>query len=496
MSLFRNKSHDVHHSAIAGYWYPADPESLRKEIQSHLDNVKDPVVLEMLPAAFISPHAGYSWSGDCAAHLYRSLQGEAGRRVKRVILMAPSHYAHIGGVSTLDLRAYETPLGKVQVDQDVVKQLLEKPDFGTNPGAHAEEHSDEIQLPFLQVALQGDWKLVDLVFQGTAPEQWKSIADSILPFVDENTLLVASSDFTHFGERFGYMPFSDDIPENLRELDLGAVEAALSLDIDQWEGYKSRTGITACGFEPIGTLLALLRRVSEAGPDIRGRLVNYYRSGDINDDFSSSVSYAAILFEPAHVEAEALQVEGEELNGEEREYLLALARRALTQFLQDGSMPEPEIPSQLSEERLMKKRGVFVTLTAGKRLRGCIGSIPAQDPLARAVMRHAVQAAVEDVRFTPVQLEELNDIHIEISVLTTPREVGSHDEIVLGRDGILLDREPWRSVFLPQVAPEQGWDVPTTLNHLSLKAGLPPEAWKDDETKLHIFQAQVFEERE
>lgn len=505
MSFFRNKNRDVHHSAIAGYWYPADPHELREEIQSHLASVKDPVELQRLPAAFISPHAGYQWSGDCAAHLYRSLQGPVGKRVKRVILMAPSHSAYIGGVSTLSVRAYKTPLGEVPVDQDVVKELLKKRDFGTNPGAHTEEHSDEIQLPFLQVVLPGVWKLVDLVFQGTGPKEWESIAESILPFVDGSTLLVASSDFTHFGERFGYKPFADDIPEQLRKLDLGAVDAALSLNSETWESYKNRTGITACGSEPIGTLLTLLRRIGEMSPDVtpgfEGRLANYYRSGDLNDDFSSSVSYAAILFEPkcapedsAEDSIPATEHGSEELDEEEQTFLLSLARKSLTQYLLGGSVPQPEIPDHLSSERLMKERGAFVTLTQQGRLRGCIGSIPAQDPLAKAVMRHAVQAAVEDLRFPPVQPDEVEEIHIEISVLTTPSEVERPEDIVLGRDGILLERELTRGVFLPQVAPEQGWDLPTTLRHLSMKAGLPREAWKETDTKLYVFQAQIFEE--
>ena len=483
---FRSRGADVRPSAIAGTWYSADRAALEEEIADLLNAVGPQPPIERLPAAFIAPHAGYQWSGRCAAHLYRSLRDGAGKAVRRVILLAPSHHAAIGGASLLPVRGFETPLGEVPVDQEAVGALLGRPPFHTVAEAHAHEHADEIQLPFLQSVLTGPWRLLDVVIQGTGLEEWEGMACALLPFVDEETLVIASSDFTHYGRRFGFLPFTEDVPDRLRQLDLGAVDASLTGDPAAWSLYRERTGITVCGFEPIGILLSLLQRIRGLPgiPDMTGRLLDYYRSGDLNGDFTSCVSYASVLFQPAGAVEEA-----GDLTGEDGALLLGLARRTLVSYLRTGRLPD--VP-----ERLETRRGVFVTLRRGGRLRGCIGSLAAEETLPQAVIRHAVQAAIQDPRFPPLSAEEIEDTRIEISVLTEPRMIGGVGEIRLGRDGIVLEAGAHKAVFLPQVAQEQGWDLPTTLNHLAMKAGLAPGAWRDPGTAFRTFRAQVFEEPE
>jgi hypothetical protein len=478
-------------------------------LESHLARAGEKVLLQELPAALVSPHAGYDWSGDCAGHAYATLRGPAGSKVRRVVILAPSHYAYLDGASVLPVSAYETPLGRVPVDREAVERLLREPGFRTVEEAHAQEHADEIQLPFLQHVLPGPWKLVDVVVQGVGPERWEDFGRSLLPLVDAATLVVASSDFTHFGHRFGYFPFREEIPENLRRLDLEGADRVLAVDPEGWAEYKEATGITACGFEPIGILLHLLRLVTrerrELARGFRGHLLDYYRSGDLNGDFSSSVSYVAILFEPirrpeeregSRDTEEEEEAGSERLGPAERSFLLKLARETLELYLREGRTPKVEIPEGLRRDLLTQPRGVFVTLRKGDRLRGCIGTIVGQEPLVEGVVRQAVQSAVSDPRFPPVTPEELPGIRIEISVLTPLREVSGPGEIVLGRDGILLERGGHRAVFLPQVAPEQGWDLETTLTQLALKAGLGPEDWKDPQTRFSVFQAEVFEEPE
>ncbi|MBD3337288.1 MAG: AmmeMemoRadiSam system protein B, partial [Candidatus Eisenbacteria bacterium] len=473
--------------------------------------VREPARLERLPAAIVTPHAGYRYSGACAAHAYQALDNETGRRIRRVLLLAPSHYAAVQGVSVAPYEAYQTPLGRVPVDRDAARALLKRAGFQTVPAAHREEHSDEIQLPFLQVVLERDWKLVDLVVQGTEPGDWDRIAEALQEHVDEATLIVASTDFTHYGFRFGYAPFTDDVPENLRRLDLGAAEHALRLDPEGWAAYKRKTGITACGFEPVGIVLTLLKRIAAAEElKFEGRMLDYYRSGDLNGDFSTSVSYVAMLFHPeARPGSSEAAVPGESaalhpssgprpreaLTAAEQEFLLETARRTLVEYLKTHDMPPVELPAELRGGPLEEKRGAFVTLRVGERLRGCIGNIIAKDPLVHGVRRNAVQSGFQDPRFPPLSPEELHRLQIEISVLTPLKAVGGPGDIVLGRDGILLERGPARAVFLPQVATEQNWDLPTTLQHLSMKAGLSPEAWKDPGTRFHVFQAQVFKEQ-
>jgi AmmeMemoRadiSam system protein A len=135
-----------------------------------------------------------------------------------------------------------------------------------------------------------------------------------------------------------------------------------------------------------------------------------------------------------------------------------------------------------------------VTLKKRGALRGCIGSIMPIESLVDGVIRNAVNAAVQDPRFPPLTADEEPDVDIEISVLTPPADVQAPDDIRVGRDGVILARGNARSVFLPQVAPEQGWDRATMLKHLAMKAGLPGDAWRSG-VSLQVFQAQVFEER-
>jgi AmmeMemoRadiSam system protein A len=183
------------------------------------------------------------------------------------------------------------------------------------------------------------------------------------------------------------------------------------------------------------------------------------------------------------------------LSRNEKKQLLELARTAIAARLYRHRPPQPARDSLSS--RLSEKGAAFVTLHKHGQLRGCIGNIIAEEPLVDNVMHNAVNAAFNDPRFPALtDLDELDEVEIEISVLTPPRRIESADQFVVGRHGIILSRGWSRAVFLPQVAPEQGWDMKTTLEHLSLKAGLPADAWRDEDTKFEVFEAIVFGENE
>ena len=156
--------------------------------------------------------------------------------------------------------------------------------------------------------------------------------------------------------------------------------------------------------------------------------------------------------------------------------------------------PDPRGGSYTITPALLQHRGAFVTLKVHGALRGCIGYIQPIEPLYEAVQQNAINAATRDSRFNPVEADELPAIEIEISALTTPVAVSSYHDIVLGRDGVILKKGPHQAVFLPQVAPEQGWDLPETLRHLALKAGLSGDDWRDPDTEFLVFTAEVFEE--
>ncbi len=181
------------------------------------------------------------------------------------------------------------------------------------------------------------------------------------------------------------------------------------------------------------------------------------------------------------------------LNKSQRQILLKIARDTLENYLAGRKLPELKSDDPV----LLEKRGVFVTLRKKGELRGCIGTLIPQEPLARAVRSMAIQSATGDPRFPSVTVEELKDIEIEISVLTVPVKVSGPDEIVLGRDGVIVKKGFRQGVFLPQVAEETGWTKEQFLSALCAhKAGLEPDAWKKPDTELYIFQAEVFSEHE
>ncbi len=179
----------------------------------------------------------------------------------------------------------------------------------------------------------------------------------------------------------------------------------------------------------------------------------------------------------------------------ERACLREVARLAVAAAARGEPVPDPAMVARAhgvaDSPRLGEPRGAFVTLHAGERLRGCIGTLRGNQPLLLAVADIAAAAAVGDPRFAPVSPDESSNLSLEISALTPLREVAGPSEIELGRHAILLAKSGRQAVFLPQVAPEQAWDLPTTLAQLCRKAGLPADAWRDG-ARLHVFEADVF----
>jgi len=186
---------------------------------------------------------------------------------------------------------------------------------------------------------------------------------------------------------------------------------------------------------------------------------------------------------------------GLRLNDQDKRFLRNVARRAVEAAVRNQPAPDPQTLATEAginiSPGLTAHRGAFVTLTKAGRLRGCIGYIEGIKPLLDTVADNGRSAAVEDPRFSPVTPEELAEIHIEVSALTSLVSIAGPEEIVIGRHGVVLVKGGRRSVFLPQVAPEQGWDRDTTLTHLALKAGLEPEGWRQGAEFL-VFEADVF----
>ncbi|HUV38122.1 MAG TPA: AmmeMemoRadiSam system protein B, partial [Planctomycetota bacterium] len=272
-----------------GGWFPADPDTLRATVDRCLADAGD-VKVEGKVLVVIAPHAGYAYSASTAGCAFKPVQGRA---YKRVIVLAPSHRAGFSGASIADVDAYATPLGTVPLDKTSCLKLLAADGFRSHPTAHREEHSLQAELPFLQRTL-ADWKLVPVLMGPWQDERSiAKIADALRPLLTDDTLLVVSSDFTHYGEGdpFRYAPFKTDLKDNIRKLDVGAIDRICDNDYAGFRAYLAKTRVTICGREPISVVLKLF----EGKKSVRGKLVRYANSGDATGDYRHAVSYAAIV---------------------------------------------------------------------------------------------------------------------------------------------------------------------------------------------------------
>jgi AmmeMemoRadiSam system protein B/AmmeMemoRadiSam system protein A len=481
------KSTTIRRAAVAGSWYPADNAALTRALNGYFAAAPR-VLTGVTVRALVAPHAGYAYSGRCAATAFKQLEGQS---VARVFLLGPSHYMGFAGVASINVDAFETPLGLVPLDRAALDTLRQNPLVRDLPAAHAREHALELELPFLQLMLK-EFTLVPLIVGQLAPSQARELGALLKQLVGPRDLIVVSTDFTHYGAAFGYAPFRADVKNRLTALDQGAITRVLAKDIDGIFAYADETGITWDGVVPTAIMLAALPA------DAHGTQLLYYKSGDADNEYSHSVSYAALAFSDAPPPAPAAAApmpaaaptNETGLTAAERATLLKIARATLAAHVQ--RKPLPDLATYPLTPRLKEKAGAFVTLHEHGDLRGCIGYIQGIKPLAETVRENACNAATDDPRFPPVKPDELRDITIEVSVMSPLRKVASPDEVVAGVHGCVLKKGWHQGVFLPQVATEQGWDRATFLRHLGLKAGLDMDAYKSAE--LFVFTADVFHE--
>ncbi len=482
--------------AVAGQFYPADPKVLFKQVRGFLAVAKGARGTKARTIAVIAPHAGYEFSGRTAGVAFRWLDGAAPRRV---VVIGPSHGPPAAPAWVDDVDAYAIPGAKVPVDREAVK-VLEREGLPAIAGAADHEHSIEVELPFLVEVLKPGWKLVPVLTGSADLARCRKVADSIKHVLNDATVVCVSSDFTHYGPPYGYVPFKgtdDQVRQKLAALDGGAVERITAKDAEGFYKYFKKTGATICGRGPIMVLLSFLPG------DASGREVAYATSGEVSGSYSVSVSYAAVVFTVApgktaiwgkpEKESKTMS-EPSPLTKEEKATLLAIARASLRSNVVEGK--SPDISAFDLTDTLKEKRGAFVTLTEKGKLRGCIGYVKAIKPLWQAVMENAANAALHDPRFPRVKSDELSTIHIEISAMSPLRTISDPGVIEVGKHGIMLTKGPYAGLLLPQVATEYGWDREEFLKYTCRKAGLPDDAWKDPATKIEIFSAEVFGEEE
>ena len=466
----------IRESVIAGSWYPGNASRLQQEIQAYLSQASVADFKGQL-IALISPHAGYRYSGQVAAYAYKTLEMH---KCDTVVVIAPSHRAYFKGVSVYDRGGYRTPLGVVPLDRELVAALKQRESrISYVAKAHSQEHSLEIQLPFIQVVMP-EGKLVPLVMgdQGFDTCQW--LAQALAHCIrDKSVVVVASSDLSHFH------PYNE-----AKRLDQVVVDRVNEFDPRGLSNDLAGGKCEACGGGPMVTAMLLAR---ELGAN-KSRVLHYANSGDVTGDHSGVVGYmAAALW--ANPKKTSGQKQGDRrvgvdlgLTSEEKVHLLKIARDVVETHCRGGKPPKSEVDSPTLNE----PRGAFVTLHKDGKLRGCIGHIRARKPLIETIVEMAEAAAFQDPRFPPVTSEELGQLEYEISVLTPLRRIKDVEEIQVGIHGIYMKRGVSSGLLLPQVATEWGWDRSTFLEHTCTKAGLPEDAWKDAKTEIYIFSADVF----
>ncbi len=463
------RASDIRQPVVAGSFYPADPKTLAQVVDGYLKNVQIESVEGQI-LGLVSPHAGYAYSGQTAAYGYRLLEG---RDVSTVVLIGPSHQAYFAGVSVYPKGEWETPFGNVKIDEEFAEKLMEKHgSIGFYPEGHSQEHSLEVQIPFLQKVMKG-FKIVPIVIGGQELRIWQILADALAPLVEgKKVLIVASSDLYH-----GYSY------DRCKATDRRTLKFIENMNHQGLAKGLADGGCQACGGGPIVTLLLVAKKL---GFD-KVKLLHYTNSGDVTGDKSGYiVGYSSLV-----VYKEGDDGEGSLLGPEEQKELLTMAKETVERKVRGEPLPKYEPKARTLKE----ERGVFVTLRKSGRLRGCIGYIRAIKPLYLAVPDMAVAASTGDPRFPPVTEEELPELDLEISVLSPLKRVEDPNQIEVGRHGIYIVKGPYSGLLLPQVATEYGWDRMTFLEETCHKAGLPSDGWKED-AQIYTFSAQIFSEHE
>lgn len=461
----------------AGRYYSADPAQLRAAVDAALAKA---AVAAPPPLAILVPHASHAYSGEVAARAFARLRG---RGTKRVVVIAPAHFEDFSYASVYDGDAYATPLGRVRVDRRFARRLaradrsirLGRAGHASVTTATAPEHAIEVELPFLQRAL-GDFELVPIVMGDASYAASVRLGSALAAVIGDasDTLLVASSDLSHFHDAAAAAAMDRELLEAVAQGDAAAVSR--NVLARKWE---------ACGVGPIVAMMVAAQRLGAERP----RLLRYATSGDVTGDQRQVVGYAAaVITRPPPATAAGLT-----LTSDERSQLLEIARQSAGLAVREHAIFQPALPAS---PRLAQAGAAFVTLTVRGELRGCVGDFPASQPLYLAVRDAAAQAALHDPRFPPVRPGELSGLEFEIAALSPFRHIAGPTGVRLGTEGILLRRGAAQAVLLPQVATEQGWDRSTFVSQAAIKAGLASDGWKSQDADLFAFTTLRFSDQQ
>lgn len=453
-----NQQRIIREPAVAGAFYGADKSEIAEMINIFLRQVPDQGIAGR-PRILIVPHAGHVYSGQTAAYAFKLLENFG---FTKAILIGPSHNYPVSGLALSSATHWKTPLGLVEL-AEINHKLAKEDNFIINDKIHQDEHSLEVEIPFLQI-VSPQIKIVPIIVGQLTSDEQSSFTDTLNKYLDSDTVLIVSVDLSHYHEY-----------QEAAALDNQSIENILSLN--------SR-GILNNEIDASWAMAAVLDLAKING--WKPQLLNYANSGDVTGEKSQVVGYSSFVF--INDKEEENMINQDNYTQAEKKELLSLVRNTIKHYLKDGTKYE----FRTDNPKFQQKRGVFVTLNKNDNLRGCIGYIEPIKPLAEAIQDNAISAAVDDNRFKPVSEPELNEIKIEISILTVP-QVDTLENINKHKLGAVLKQGAYGATYLPQVwedlsGPDQFWQS------LCLKAGLSAGCYLDKKTEFLSYQAIVFGE--
>jgi len=470
----------VHSSPFSGSWYPGNRAELEGAISHLFAESIERTGEDLLPAAagFVVPHAGLSYSGRVAASVYRHIRAMA---PKLVVLLGFSHRGAPPGAWIPEVDKYETPLGETLVNAEARAQLLGSGQFGSMREELLCDHSVEIQLPLLTAACP-DAKILPVYVSSLSEAARKMAAGALSKLHGPDMVMVASSDFTHYGHQFGHEPFPNDsmTPMNLHHLDAEFIEAAGTLDPRFFITTLNRRSATVCGREPIALLLETLNSLPGEEDYLQMEL-DYETSGDRTGDYSHCVSYAALGYFPWS---------SFQLSIDDQTLLLDSVKQTLQRYQESGlAVPVPPVRETVGTSR---RAGAFVTIHQKGELRGCVGRVGTTMALHSSIPELTLSAALEDSRFKPLSPAE-TDLEVEISILSPMKRLPDPSCFRVNVDGAYLKIGGVGGLLLPQVADGRNWTGPDFLQALARKAGVTDDVYDDPAAKLYSFRAQIIQ---
>lgn len=461
--------------SFAGLFYPKN----KKELLKTITNLEQTITLTKFqdlsePKILIVPHAGYAYSGSVAMKGYATIKDHP---IETFIIIGPYHKENFAGVSIWTEGTWQTPLGNIAIDEQLAKAIQKyNAQFNYKTDIHNQEHSLEVQIPLIQYFFPKARIVPILISNLNYAQELANALYETITITQKSIALIFSTDMSHYHNQETAYAIDSETIEILKKNDA-------SLFYDSMVNHKSE----ACGAAAVQTALLLAQKLKNRN----FVLYDYQTSGDITKSYNSVVGYITAGLNTNKTSLDITQSHNESYTQKQQKQLLSIARTTLIHHVTKRQAPQ----FNFQDLFLKKEKAVFITLWKNKKeLRGCIGTINAQESLLDAIIHMTINAASADSRFKPVIAKELDSITIEISVLSTPKQIESIDQIIFKKHGVIISNNNNQGVFLPEVA-ENFSTKEDFLNALcTQKAALPHLCWKDTNTKIYVFTTESFKE--